>query len=305
MPSISVPPGATSITISGSFSASYQVFVSANWPTELPIINKTPGSFDVDPFTMPAPLGAAIDYFVVGGVAPGPAAAVTLGDYQDEVRRLLRDKTTTGAQVIWSDADLTAFINRAMQQRDLDLGLNRSLISYAFTTGIFRYPFASVVAGGTVVDGSPSPNPMDVLSLTIYPIGGPPPTGGIKYPMSRKPYSFVANFTSTSWNSYPRWYAVFGPSTVYVAPPPAAPYLAEWDFKTWASKLVNTTDPDPMPYPYTDPIPFMAASLAKLESQDPSGAQVFEQQYKGRLNLVRSGSRPFAVRDPFFDLPRR
>lgn len=304
MASTVVPPGATSIDVAGSFGSSFEVFPSANWATELPWIAGV-NTFHVD-FTTPAPIGAIMYYFVVGASTPGPPTSpVTLGSYQDEVRRLLRDKTTPGAQVIWSDADLTAFINRAMQQRDLDLGLNRSLISYAFTTSVFRYPFASVVAGGTVVDGSPSPNPMDVLSLTIYPIGGPPPTGGIKYPMARRPYSFVANFTSTSWNSYPRWYAVFGPSTVYVAPPPAGPYLAEWDFKTWASKLVNTTDPDPMPYPYTDPIPFMAASLAKMESQDPSGAQFFEGQYKGRLNLVRSGSRPFAVRDPFFDLPRR
>lgn len=304
MPTIAVPLNATSITITGAFSAAYQVFVSSNWPTELPIINKTPTSFDVDPFTMPAPAGATIDYFVVGGVAPGPATAVTLQFYLDEVRRLLRDKTTTGAQVIWSNDDLIAFINRAMQQRDLDLGLNRSLVRFAFTQGVFRYPFASIVAGGTVVDGVPAPNPMDVLSFSVYP-NGPPPTGGIKYGLSRRPYSFVANFTSTSWRTYPYWYAVFGPSSLYVAPPPANAYVFEADFKTYAAPLVNTTDTDPMPYPYTDPIPFIAAAFAKMESQRPDEAQSFMATGMTRMNLVRSGSRPLAVRDPFFDLPRR
>lgn len=312
MPTIAVTPGAVNITITGSFSSSYQAFASANWPTELPIINKTATSFDIDPFTMPAPAGAFIDWFVVGGVSPGPASAVTLSYYLSEVRRLLRDKTTTGAQVIWSDEDLTAFVNRAMQQRDLDLGLNRSLIRFAMTTGVFRYPFAAIVAGGTVIDGVALPNLIDMLSVTVYSIG-PSPTGGTKYPLARQPYSFVNRFTSTSWMSYPRWYAIFGPGSVYVAPPPAQAYLAEWDAKGFATGLVSTTDQDPMPYPYTDPIPFGAAGFAYLESKNYPEADYYLSMdpkkplglFPLRMGLVRSGSRPFAVKDPFFDYPRR
>lgn len=305
MPTVAVPPGAFSITITGTFSASYQVFVSANWPTELPIVNKTLTSFDVDPFTMPAPVGAEIDYFVVGGATPPPAAgAVTLQDYMNETRRLLRDKTTTGAQVIWSDEDLAAFINRAMQQRDLDLGLNKALIRFPLTTQQPYYPFASIVAGGTVIVGAPTPNIMDILAITVYPIG-PAPTGGIKYNLSRLAYPLVAMTTSTSWMSYPRWYALLDPTTVVVGPPPAQAYLTEIYAKTWPTGLVNTTDADPMPYPYTDPIPFIAAAFAKMESQRQDEADAFMATATRRMNLVRSGSRPFAVKEPFFGLPTR
>jgi len=111
----------------------------------------------------------------------------TLTDYLTDTRRLLRDETGS----VYTDGDLTAFINRAIQQRDLELGLNRVRISFPMTTGQVAYPISTILSGGTVLTGPSSPNVIDVLSITVIPIG--PSPGGIRYPLARWPYSKITS----------------------------------------------------------------------------------------------------------------
>src|SRR3990167_528557 len=114
-----------------------------------------------------------------------PASGIysALSDYLTQVEALLRDANNS----LYTTADLTTFINRAMQQRDLDLGLNRLRVSFTLTSSVSDYSFASINAGATVLDGNANVNLQDVLSIIVIPLGSP--NSAVRYPLSRWPYS--------------------------------------------------------------------------------------------------------------------
>jgi hypothetical protein len=228
---------------------------------------------------------------------PSAALLTTLSAYLTATRQLLRDSSGS----LYTDADLTAFLNRAMRQRDLDLGLNRIRILQALTTGVYDYTFAAIAATGTVLDGNSNAILQDLLSITVIPLGGA--SSSVRYPLARWPYSKLAFMLSTSYPTYPVCYALYGPTTIMFAPPPAQNYQTEFDFTCYSPDLVNPTDADIMPYPFTDPVPFMAAAFAKMQAQRFDEAESFSGVYKERMNRVRARSRSIAVANPWSDIP--
>lgn len=230
---------------------------------------------------------------------PSAGLFLTLSDYRTQTRRLLRD--STGA--LYTDSDLTEFINRAMRQRDEDLGYNRLLMSFTLVASTFRYSYSTIASGGAVLIGSASAVIQNVRSIIIMPLGGA--TSSVRYPLGRWPYSKLAFLLSTSFPTYPVVYALYGPSTIVLAPPPAGNYAAEFDFIAYSTDLVATSDQDILPYPYTDLVPFMAASFAKVQAQRFDEANQFEEQYMKRLMRVRGHVRDFAVANPLSDIPMR
>lgn len=218
----------------------------------------------------------------------------TLASYLADTRRLLKDPSPG---VTFTDLDLTAFINRSMRQRDMDLGMNRSKYSFTLTASQYTYTFTQILSGGTYVAGNQNINPMDIFSWIVIPLGGS--TSAVRYPLAKRAYSEIAPLLSTSYPTYPVAFSLYGPETVMLAPPPANTYFTEIDFIGYSSDLVNSTDTDFMPYPYTDPVPFMAASFAKIYLQRFDEADAFEKMYMQRLNRTRARSRPLAMTDPW------
>lgn len=221
-----------------------------------------------------------------------PPLTQSLASYRLDSQRLLGDKAAT----LYDTVDLNAWVNRAIGQRDIDLRINRVIYRLAFTASTFAYTFAAIT-GGTLLTGNATTNPVDIYSITVVPIGGP--TGGVRYPLGRYPYSAVAYLLSTSYPTYPVIYAMFGPNVAMVAPPPAAAYTVEWDLFGYGPQLVNDTDVDPIPYPWTDPVPFLVASFAKQRAQRFDEAKEYEQRYYQRLRQLSTGARPVAVSNPW------
>jgi hypothetical protein len=89
-----------------------------------------------------------------------------------------------------------------------------------------------------------------------------------------------------------------------MAPPPAQAYAAEWDLVGNYPDLANLAEIEPMPDPYNDPVPYLAASIAKENMQRFDEAQMFEGTYVKRLAQLGFGVRKFAVANPGSDLPR-
>ena len=230
---------------------------------------------------------------------PGSGIYSALSDYLTAVEALLRDATLS----LYTSADLTSFINRAMQQRDLDLGLNRLRVSFTLTSGTSDYSFASINAGATVLDGNTNVNLQDVLSIIVIPLGTA--SSAVRYPLQRWPYTKLAPLLSTTYPTYPIAYSVYGASNIILGPPPAGNYPSEFDFICYSPNLVNSTDQDPMPYPFTDPVPFLAASFAKMQAQRFDEAERFGAIYAERMNRVRARARPISVRNPWDDFPVR
>lgn len=380
--------GTNTVTVVGAFggfdpnnanAANYQVSVSPSWATAYQIVQKGATTFTVA-FTVGSfPDNAPFDWFVEGGVGVDDGY-MSLQDYLDETRALLRDQSPNAQGTLYSTSDLTKWINRAMQQRDLDLGLNRVLVSYPLVTSQYQYAIPTILQQGTIqasnqipvasftqlvpnnsngvhiagsfqpgyvvlrpspnwatdvdvtnktaigfdviftvaappapfvatVDiiiigtgGVPFPNIIDVISIVITPLGQPP--GGIRYPLGRWPYSKIAYLLSTAYPTYPVKYAMYGTNTIMVAPPPAGNYPAQWDFFGYATRLVQPTDTDPLPYPWTDPIPFWAAHFAKMSVQRFDEAKEFKEEAVARTRRVMGRGRPMSVSNPWSDLPK-
>jgi hypothetical protein len=318
--------GDITATVVGTFTVPpYQAgTLSTGWNTTVVANTKTPSSFLLTFGTPAPPGGSTFDWEVItpAGLSPPVQTGSTLQDYLQATRRLLRDETTG----VYSTVDLTAWINQSMQQRDLDLGINRVRIAFAMLSGVFQYTFAQILNGGSLLTGpivgapipvfsatqpvgagdttaivsgpfvvpyqagvlSTSWDTTAVVSLTVAgsflvtfgtpcPPGGgtfdwlvePPPslsvnvidlvsiivlpqgsaTGAPRYPMGRWPYSKLAYLLSQTGPTYPVYYAIYGPGTVMVGPPPAGNYPAEWDFTAYSPPLILPTDLDPVPYP--------------------------------------------------------
>ena len=195
-----------------------------------------------------------------------------------------------------------------MQERDLRSRVLRVRISYALVANQYAYPVATVVSGGTVLHGPATPSVIDLLSVTVATQIGVAADRSLRYPLGRWPYSKVAWLLSKNYPTYPMKFSTYGggsAATIMLAPMPALAYPAEWDFFCYSPALVNPGDPDPLPYPYTDPVPFFAAYFAKLQAQRLDEAKDWKQVAEERLKTALIGARPIAVADPFSDMQTR
>src|SRR5262245_61006881 len=103
--------GTQTVTVLGPFGSfspneipgDYQLSVSPSWATSVQIVQKTAVSFTVA-FTVGSfPDNATFDWFVEGVVSGPPSGFMSLQDYRDEVRMLLRDEfSTTGQGQLYS-----------------------------------------------------------------------------------------------------------------------------------------------------------------------------------------------------------
>lgn len=225
--------------------------------------------------------------------------AFTLQTYVNKVYALLRDSGT-----LYQQNDVIDWVAQARRIRDYDTRLVRKVVSYTLVERQSTYSLTTVQAGTMVRGDHAFTNARDVVSIYVIPTGGSAGGTGLRYPLGRQPYSKIAYMTSTSWPSYPTAYGMLGYDTVVMSPPPAIGYAAEWDLVGNYPELVAMTDVEPMPDPYNDPVPYMAAAIGKENMQRFDEAQMFEGTYVKRLAQLGFGVRKFSVPNPGFDLPR-
>ena len=209
----------------------------------------------------------------------------TLSSYLTKLRRILHD----AQDVYWSVAAKTAYINQGMQQRDRDSGMLRARGFVNLTQGTSEY-LLTLVHSQTI----------DVLGIGVY-------QGNQRLQLSQVAYTDLA-LTYQSILSYTQWpvaYAKYGHSSLIFAPSPNQNYLSEWDCLLVSNELVNSTDQDPLPYPWTDPVPYMAAHFANLELGKMEEADRFLKIYQERLNGVMAGARGMQVTAPYFSIGSR
>ena len=225
--------------------------------------------------------------------------SLTLLDYRTKVRRLLRDQTAS----LYSNDELNAYIAESRHRRDLDTRRVKACFGLSLTANVSTYSLLDVGAA-PLVRGEATCLPKDVVSLHVIPTGGTAGGSGLRYPLARVPYSRLAYLVSTSWPGYPYAYAVYDPNTIVLAPPPPLAYAAEWDTVGIFPDLVQDTDVEPMPDPYNDPLPYLAASIAKVNAQRYDEADRFLADYETSLMKVVQGIRQLAIAAPWADLPR-
>lgn len=202
-------------------------------------------------------------------------------DHLNATRRFLRDATVK----YWSDADLTAHINQALKQRDIDSGMNRLIQSVPLVIGQNLY----VTNAGTF-----NANTVDVIGIVVI-------YGNARKRLAERDYGTASSVfqPTTAYSLIPAVYAKLSPTQVYLAPMPNNAYSAEWDTSIVSADLVNGSDADPLPYPWTQPVPFYAAHLAHLQLQQYDEAQQYKTLYADCLTQIANGQRGVYLPYPY------
>jgi len=199
----------------------------------------------------------------------------TLGTYLVRTRRLLHDlpqgyipnPANTTKQTYYSDYDLTSDINDSINQRDLWGGGTRSYqAGIPLTIGQDTYTFPALfptlyAAGQTVLDVV---NVILIYGNTRVPLNNPSFTD-----LTTKARALV-NYQNRPWG-----FTRYGAAAIYIAPAPGAIYTCDFDTVLLSTTLVTANDPDPLPFPYTPPVPYYAAYLAKLNMRRFDEAETF------------------------------
>ena len=206
----------------------------------------------------------------------------TLGSYLTQLRRILHDSSDQ----FWSQVSKTAYINQALQQRDRDCGMNRAITNLTLTVGQPFYPMTAT-----------NSTTLDVVGIGLF-------NGNLRIQLEQRPYTeLVMRYQSiTSFTQQPVAFARYGASSLIFAPVPDQAYRTEWDCLLTTPTLVNSIDADPLPYPWTDPVPYMAAHFANLEIQKIDEADRFLKIYQERMNGVLAGARGMMVVQPYFSI---
>src|SRR5262249_42372599 len=94
----------------------------------------------------------------------------------------------------------------------------------------------------------------------------------------------------------------YGATQVRIAPAPSTVYNTDWDLAILSGTLVNLTDVDPLPYPYTEPVPFYAAYRAELWERRYDKADVFLGYLMKAMEAIE-GARIGEMQSAYFSLP--
>lgn len=197
-----------------------------------------------------------------------PSFVQTLTVYLLAVRRLLHDATGN----IWTDAQLTDYINEGRNRVVGDTGCNRQLQKFSTTATQEVYSFSALPFGISTID---------VLNVTLI-------WGNTRIVLDYKAFTAI-NAQLRAWmkfQSRPMVWSQYGQGSFFVAPIPDQIYQMEIDTVVLPGILVNPTDVDILVYPYTLPVAYYAAYLAKMNEQNSNEAKMFNDLYVENLRIA-------------------
>jgi hypothetical protein len=196
--------------------------------------------------------------------------------YQQQVLRLMHDTQ----QVTLNLYDATDYINEARLQIALAAECIRQPATFAMVVGQQPYAFSgmSFIAAPTLPAGLGGVANVRMAFMQLI-------TGGLRRIQLR------------SWEWFNTYYLarsapVPGPpqcssrlqpglsGTMWFAPAPDAAYPLQVDAVAYPAPLALESDPEALPSPWTDAVPFFAAYLAFLQNSQPDAAAAMWAEYQ-------------------------
>ena len=188
----------------------------------------------------------------------------TFSGYIAEVRRLLHDATG----VFWTDTELTDYINSARERVVRDSGCLRYLAPSSATYNVETLALSSITLP------SYGQSILDVLNINLY------------WGNSRIPLRYLAwtdfNSQLRYWQNYtgrPVGFSLYGMNTIYFGPVPDQTYQIELDCIVLPVALTSDAQTEPILSPFTGPVKFYAAYLAKYKEQSYGEAEIYKAEY--------------------------
>jgi hypothetical protein len=211
-----------------------------------------------------------------------------LASYITDVQNLLNDQQAQ----FFSIPTLINYINRARRRIAGVSGCVRCIPPGTKThQGQEVYPFADWISlVQNVMPGAESILHCNSLAVSIGP-------GGWKPVWRRIPFvDFQARFriyngTFYGWISEPGWFAQYGrgpAAALYLAPIPSTSQPMEVDLNIIPAQLLNDSDPEPIPFPWSDSVSYWAATLALLQQQRREDAAAMAALFNNDLPMCAS-----------------
>jgi len=188
---------------------------------------------------------------------------------------------------LYSTSDLTSYINVARGQLAGETECIRAYSTLQMTAGTGVYGFSSITGLPTGAAGV-----FNVRGATLN-------IGNGQVWMEPRPFPYFQLYylnNPVPVLAQPTVYSQFGQGvngTLYFNPTPDQNYVMNVDCVCYPAALSTDTDPEAIPYPYTDSVPYYAAYLAYLSAQRAADADRMWQQYQlfsSRARQISNGS---------------
>lgn len=210
---------------------------------------------------------------------------MALSKYITQTRRLLHDPNGQ----LWSDAQLTDYINDGRNRVCQDTKCLRQITSVTLTAGVEQYTIATLADSLGL-----APFIVDVMGIDLY-------WGSTRYSLSYAPWTtFNANLRY--WQNLQQRPIAFtraGALSVYFGPIPDQAYLTDWNVSINPNTLVTDSTPEQIPVPFTEPVQYWAAYQAKFYEQAMGEANLFENEYKKRVLMNQRSFMTRVIPDPY------
>lgn len=122
---------------------------------------------------------------------------------------------------------------------------------------------------------------LDVMNVNIY-------WGNSRVPLLYRPWTQF-NTELRYWQNYigrPIAFSQYGQGQIYVQPVPDQLYVGELDCIVLPDPLVNDNSVEVIIDPYTQPVKYYAAYMAKYQEQSYGEAEIFQAQYAKQVQAV-------------------
>lgn len=190
-----------------------------------------------------------------------PFQTETLGSYRTRFLRVVRDAQqqfynaqgqAPGSAASYADID--AWIMEGLRWRDLWSGGSRNYkFNVPLTPGLDLYDLEILFPTDTV---------LDIVNLWLI-------WGTRRVPIPERALGEVTARARNivGFTGIPAMYCRYGATKLFIATAPSSAYTADFDACVLSTTLVVPADLDPLPYPYTEPVVYHAASLGKEQGQ--------------------------------------
>ena len=194
-----------------------------------------------------------------------------LNNYITQVQRLLHDPNSN----LCTPQEYVDYINEARCRVAQDSKcLRQQLVNVTILQNTESYAVASL-------DPIIGPLIVDVMNINLY-------WGQRRYPLFYYSWSeFNAKLRAyQTFQQRPIAYTRVGGNLVYIAPLPDQNYNSDWDVAINPQPLTSDGQAETIPPPFTDPVKFWAAYLAKFKEQSFGEAAMFKKEYLANLMMA-------------------
>lgn len=214
-----------------------------------------------------------------------------LNSYLSDTALLLNDP----GNLFYSQATLTTLINRARRWLAIRTGYPRVLVTTLNTTqNVEKYAITLANSAVSAVSGVAAPFGFWGISVaqTTYMVA-----------LGRKDFpSFQADerILNNTLQNYPDKFATYGRGSqcvAYMFPVPSGTYAMWWDLACTPINLATDSDPEAIPLPWTEIIPFKAVSIAYFTQQRWSDSDEADDEVDRMLAEASAAETPFMQPD--------